>query len=293
MRINQVLERRGRDALASTIEGLIGAELDHYIEVSISSFLEIVDAAGGVEICLEEPLRDRKSGADFDAGCHAMDGADALSYVRSRLGDRADFARVERQQRFLQALADRATSLAVLANPVRLRSVATTVAEGLTVDDGLGVPRMVELARAMRGILDEGLDSVTLPAYPDETDGIEFVVPYPPGLAELAGRLQRGEPLPERPSQEEREELTVLIRSSGSLDAAAQVESVLYFAGYRPRVDGTSEDPPFRTTVYAPRGSEDAADAIAVVLGAEVRTASPDLALDVDTLLVVLGTRSA
>ncbi|MBW3619440.1 MAG: LCP family protein [Actinobacteria bacterium] len=291
VRINQVLELGGPDALAATVEGLMGAELDHYVEVSISSFLEIVDAAGGVEICLDEELRDTKSGADFDAGCHDMDGVDALAYVRSRQGARSDFARVERQQRFLSALADRATSLAVLGNPVRLRSVATTVAEGLTVDDGLSVPRMVELARAMRSVLEDGLDSVTLPASPEEIDGIPYVVPYTPGLAELAGRIQRGEALPEQPSAEEREELTILIRSGGDPDEAAEIESVLYFAGYDVLVDGRAEDPPLRTRVVAGPGDEDAAEVIALIVGGEVTRSVPDEPLDPGTIVVEAGSR--
>lgn len=289
VRINRVLEIGGPDALAAVVEGLMVAELDHYVEVSISSFLEIVDAAGGVEICLDEELRDRKSGADFDPGCHDMDGVDALAYVRSRQGERSDFARVERQQRFLAALADKATSLAVLANPVRLRSVATTVAEGLTVDDGLGVPKMVELARAIRGVLDEGLDSFTLPAYPVEADGVTYVVPYTPGLAELSGRIARGEPLPDRPSQEERDELDVRIRAGGSSEEASRVESVLFFAGYSPSVSGRADDEPLRTLVYASDGTEDAAEAIAAVLGARLARTPPDEELEDGTILVVTG----
>lgn len=288
-RINRLLELGGPDALAATVEAILDAELDHYVEVSISSFLEIVDAAGEVEICLDEPLRDRKSGADFAAGCHDMDGVDALAYVRSRQGARADFERVERQQRFLAALADRATSLAVLGNPVRLRSVATTVAEGLTVDDELGVPRMVELARAMQGVLSDGLDSFTLPAYPEESNGVAYVAPYRPGVVELARRIRRGEPLPDRPSQEERDALTVLVRSAGDLDEAARIESVLYFAGYRPFPDGRAEDPPLRTTVYAASATEEAAEAIAAVIGARVVTPSPEGDLDPGTVLVVVG----
>lgn len=291
-RLNQVRELGGPDALVGVVEDLLGTDLDHYVEVSISSFLDIVDAAGGVEICLDEPLRDPKSGADFDAGCHDMDGADALAYVRSRRGDRADFARVERQQRFLSALADKATSLGVVANPVRLRSVATTVAEGLTVDDDLSVPRMLELATALRGVLeDEGLDAHTLPAYPAEIDGIEYVLPYRPGVAELSARIQAGEPLPERPSQARREELRVVIRAGGSAEEAAAVESVLYFAGYEPLLDGRAGDlERLRTTVYAST-SEQAATAIAAVLGAEVGALPLDTELDDDTVLVVTGSR--
>lgn len=289
-RINQLIEVGGADALVAAVEGLLGADLDHYVEVSISSFLDIVDAAGGVEICLDDPLVDRKSGADFSAGCHEMDGADALAYVRSRRGQRADFERVERQQRFLSALADKATSLGVLGNPVRLRSVATTVADGLTVDDELSVPRMLEIGNALRGVLDgDGLDTYTLPAYPAAVDGVEYVVPYPRGVAEIARRLRAGEPLPPRPSSARREELNVLLRSSGSPEETAAVESVLFYAGYAPAPDGGAGDlSRLRTTVYAD-GADEEAEAIAAVLGAEVGVLPPGGELDADTVLVVAG----
>jgi LCP family protein required for cell wall assembly len=289
-RINRILELGGADALVGVVEAILGADLDHYVEVSISSFLDIVDAAGGVELCLDEPLVDRKSGADFEAGCHRMDGVDALAYVRSRRGERADFARVERQQRFLSALAGRATSLGVLGNPVRLRAVATTVADGLTVDDQLSVARMLEIGNALREVLGaEGLDAYTLPAYPAAIGGVEYVVPYDPGVSEIADRLRNGEPLPPRPSMERREELTVLLRSSGSRDEAVAVESVLFYAGYEPEPDGGAGDlQRLRTTVYADGADEEAA-AIAAVLGAEVGMLADDVELDDDTVLVVTG----
>jgi hypothetical protein len=246
------------------------AQLDHYVEVSIPSFLNIVDAAGGVEICLDEPLRDDKSGADFVAGCHDMDGAEALSYVRSRAGARGDFARVERQQRFLAALADRAMSLSVLANPARLRGVATSVADGLTVDDRLTVAKMVELAGSLRDVLGDGLDAFTLPAYADEAGGPAYLLPYEPGLTFLGERLRSGEPLPPRPAHDDREEITVDIRPAGSAETATTIESVLYYGGYEPHVGGPAPPSvsPLRTTVYATEAHREDAEAVAALLGA-------------------------
>jgi LCP family protein required for cell wall assembly len=195
-KINAVLAAHGPDRLVGIVEGALGIDIDHYVQVAIPSFLDIVDAAGGVEICLDEALEDRKSGADFAPGCHDMDGADALAYVRSRAGPRGDFARVERQQTFLRALSDRATSLGVLGRPDVLRSVVTEVADGLTVDEDLSVPRMLALASALRGSLDEGIDATTIPAWPSDEDGVAYVIAYRPGVEGLAEALQGAEPLP-------------------------------------------------------------------------------------------------
>jgi LCP family protein required for cell wall assembly len=277
MRINQVLEEGGREALVGTVEELVGAQLEHYVEVSIASFLDIVDAAGGVEICLDEPLRDDKSGADFAAGCHTMDGVEALAYVRSREGERGDFARVERQQAFLAALADRATSLPVLANPVRLRRVATSVASGLTVDDGLTVSRMLDLGRALQDAVGEGLDTFTVPAHPDDDGGPAYVLAYEPALAAIGQRLRTGEPFPHRPDGGSRGGVEVDVRPADSSTEATRVESVLFFAGFDPDVRGPApaELMPLRTTVYTTLARRQEAEVVAAVLGAPVRLVGP------------------
>lgn len=270
-KINSVLEGHGRDMLISVVEDAVGVQVDHYVEVAIPSFLEIVDAAGGVEICLEEPLRDRKSGADFEPGCHHMDGTEALSYVRSREGRRSDYARVERQQIFLRELADRATSLSVLSNPLRLRNVVTSVSEGLTVDEELTVGRMLELANGLRQRLDEGLEVTALPSYPSEERGIAYVVAYPPGVREMALALQTASPLPEHPPANELADLGVGIWSDAAPDEASVIESVLYFGGFVPEVLGPSPlDDVRRTTVYHATGAQEQAGWVAGLLGAPI-----------------------
>lgn len=287
-KINRLTALGGPDALVGAVEGLLGEELEHYVELAIPSFLEIVEAAGGVEICLDEPLHDRKSGASFTAGCHHMDGPDALAYVRSRSGRRADFARVERQQRFLSALAERATSLSVLANPLRVRGLATSLADGLTVDEDLGVSRMVELATALREAIDGGLHTYTLPAYADASNGIAYVRPYGPGVTAVASYVRVGQPLPPRPSAETRAEIPIDIWSAGAPEEAARIESVLYFGGYEPSVGAGADGLtlPRETTVYAGDDAAEAAETVAVLLGADVRPL-PSAASAGDEALVV------
>jgi LCP family protein required for cell wall assembly len=271
MKINAVAPRFGADRLVAVVEASLGLDVDHYVAVAIPSFLDIVDAAGGVEICLEEELRDSKSGADFAPGCHDMDGADALAYVRSRSGPRGDFARAERQQTFLRALAERVTSLGVLARPDRLRSVVTEVAGGLEVDDELTVPRMLSLARSLRGALDDGIDATTLPAWPSDEDGIAYVIAYPPGVDALAEALGSGAALPAAPEAAERGDVPVGLWRLGDADVAT-VESVLFFAGLEPQALGAAPEglAGDGTTVLHAPGREAEARWLASLVGADV-----------------------
>ena len=49
--------------------------------MNLASFYEITKAIGGVEVCLNKPVNDDKSGAHFPAGVQTISGADALSFV--------------------------------------------------------------------------------------------------------------------------------------------------------------------------------------------------------------------
>lgn len=290
-KINSILQDHGRDTLIGVVEQALAIQIDHYMEVAIPSFLEIVDAAGGVEICLEEPLRDRKSGADFTAGCHDMDGAEALSYVRSREGIRSDYARVERQQTFLRELADKATSLSVLSNPLRLRNVVTSVSEGLTVDEGLTVGRMLELANALRGRLDGGLDAIALPSYPSDEGGVAYVVAYPPGVDAMARALRTAADLPDHPPADELADIDVGIWSLGAPEEASVIESVLFFGGFEPEVLGEAPAVDVvETTVYHVPGAEEEAAWVAGLLGAPVEALPTDVQAPERLQVVVVAT---
>ncbi len=65
----------------------------------------MVDALGGVDIIVDEPMSDKMSGAFFTSGPHHFNGEQALAYVRARYTDkRGDFGRMERQQKLLKAI---------------------------------------------------------------------------------------------------------------------------------------------------------------------------------------------
>jgi LCP family protein required for cell wall assembly len=144
-KINAAYAFGGPPLLVQTVEGATGVRIDGYVEVGFDGFFEIVQAVGGVELCLDAPMDDERAGIDLPAGCQTLGGADALGFVRARYTDPdGDFGRVERQRQFVSALAAEITSPAVLLNPFVAIPLFATIGDALTVDDGSGP---IDLAR--------------------------------------------------------------------------------------------------------------------------------------------------
>ena len=155
-------EGGGPELLVRTVEGATGLHIDHYIQVGFTGFVNVVDAIGGVELCVPEAIEDPKAALDIEAGCQTLDQATALGYVRTRATASSDFGRVERQRAFLSALLEKATSPTTLLNPFRLVPMATGLTNSITVDDGDHVWHLASLGLAMRG-LDDGGITTTVP----------------------------------------------------------------------------------------------------------------------------------
>lgn len=150
-KINAAIAIGGAPLLTQTVEQATGLRLDHYAEIGFSGFAVLVDALGGVPLCLAEPIRDPLAGIDLPAGCQMLDGRNALGYVRTRATPRADLDRMVDQRRFMFALLQRASNPAVWLNPWRWYSVPRAAVDALTVDEGDHTWDLVRLAWALRG----------------------------------------------------------------------------------------------------------------------------------------------
>ncbi|WP_066956484.1 LCP family protein [Streptomyces lushanensis] len=152
VKLNAAYTEGGPNLTVRTLEHMTGVKISHYLEVDFTSFMKTVDALGGVEICTPRELRDSYTGLDLAPGTHKLDGGQALQYVRSRhIDGAADLGRMRRQQRFLAALIDRATSSGVLLNPVKFRDVSSAMLTSVRADAGFGTEQMLALNEAMRG----------------------------------------------------------------------------------------------------------------------------------------------
>lgn len=149
------------------VEQITDVFIDHYMVVDFSGFKKMVDALGGVDVCLEEAVDDSKSGLVLPAGISTVRGEQALAFVRARksLADGSDTARIARQQEFLSSMVRKATDAGLLRNPVRLVSVLDAATSSLTTDPGLGsVAKLSGFAQEMRGLSPDDITFVTAPS---------------------------------------------------------------------------------------------------------------------------------
>lgn len=151
-KLNQAFSLGGPALLQQTVEQATGIHLDHYAEIGFGGFSNVVDAVGGVEMCLDEPLDDPMAGINLQAGCQELDGPTALGYVRSRYASaQGDLDRVERQRKFLAALSEKIKSPGTLLNPFKNLKVADALSANMTVNEDDHVWNLASLGLAMAG----------------------------------------------------------------------------------------------------------------------------------------------
>ncbi|PWI07593.1 LytR family transcriptional regulator [Streptomyces sp. NWU339] len=190
---NQAFQRGGSACAIRTVEKLTGIRVDHHIVVDFHGFKEMVEAVDGVEVCLREPIDDKAAKLRLPAGRVTLNGEQALGYVRARksLGDGSDTHRMERQQRFLGALANKVRGNDVLLNPVKLYPLLDAATSALTTDPELASLRgLYELVRGLREIPTEHVQFLTVPREPYAADANRDQLAQPEAEA-LFARLRR------------------------------------------------------------------------------------------------------
>ena len=192
----------GVSCVVQTVSDWSGVSIDHAVMVDFRGFLEIVDAIGGIEMYIEEPMRDQRANLDLQAGCQVLDGAAALAFVRAR-GLDDDFGRISRQQRLLVEMRDQVSEDGVLSDPVRTLRFAEAVAASLQVDSTLTLNRIRRLVMDHRSSLQDPLEARTVPGTPDTSGEAWLLRPDEEAAAELFRWLLEGDPEPEEPSAAE------------------------------------------------------------------------------------------
>lgn len=168
-KINAAYSLGGAQLLARTVEQATGLRLDHYAEVGFGGFADVVDAAGGVTMCLDQPVDDPLAGINLPAGCQELDGPAALGYVRSRATPRADLDRMTNQRVFLSALLQRVSSPGVWLNPWRWVTLSQNGLDALVVDEDAHLWNLAALGWAMHG--DMTTTTVPIGEYVDNGSG--------------------------------------------------------------------------------------------------------------------------
>ncbi len=153
----------GRERLVLTIENYLGLHINHYVEVNFAGFQQMIDALDGVALWFDVPTRDAMTGLNItDAGCHLLNGPQALAYARSRVIERlvdgqwvadgtADIGRTARQRWFLSQLASSASSRVGVGEVLTMDRLVAAAADNLVLDDSAGIRDLAELVQAFAG----------------------------------------------------------------------------------------------------------------------------------------------
>lgn len=163
-KLNAAFSFGGAPLLIQTVESETGLRIDHYIEINFLGFKNIIDALGGIDICVKSDINDPKSHLVLSAGLQSLDGVQALKYVRSRYFDGlGDIGRMKRQQQFMSAVLRKATSTETLLNPIKLVNFFNAAIKTVTTDKELNKNDLLTLGKQLKNLSADKVRTLTIP----------------------------------------------------------------------------------------------------------------------------------
>jgi LCP family protein required for cell wall assembly len=163
-KLNAAYAEDGPELLVRTVEYNTGLHIDHYAEIGFGGFAKIVDAVGGVEIDIEQEMKDKKSGSNFEPGKRTLNGEQSLAFVRQRYGlTGGDLDRTKNQQKFLSALASQTATPSTVLNPFKLYPTMGAGLDTLVVDKDMSLFDLAEMFFAMKGVTGGEGKSMNMP----------------------------------------------------------------------------------------------------------------------------------
>ncbi|HXA62571.1 MAG TPA: LCP family protein [Streptosporangiaceae bacterium] len=198
--INAAYSAGGPTCARTMVETMTHIYVDHMIIIDFNGFVKMVDAVGGVPVCVPTAVNDTIGHIKLKAGSYVVHGTAALDYVREReaLGDGGDRSRITRQHAFISSLIKKMESNGVLLNPATLLSLADAATKTITVDTGLNsVGKLMSFANSIKAIQPSKIKfftvktenyPVTMPNY--ATWKMQLALVHPDADAEFAALAQ-------------------------------------------------------------------------------------------------------
>ncbi|HZB71699.1 MAG TPA: LCP family protein [Acidimicrobiales bacterium] len=301
----------GARRLIDTIKLNFNIPVHHYAQVDFEGFQRVVDAVGGINVYLPNPVRDydpgagrNQSGLDIQqTGCIELNGEQALSYVRSRYFQEringrwradptGDLGRTQRQQDFVRRALNKALSEDLL-NPVRLNRLVDVAIDTVQVDRGLGVDDIVELGERFRDLSPDRLQQYALNEFVENarTPAGAAVLELQDGPeVQAIFDVFRGEPVDaDRPVSPSSVTVQVL-NGTGRPGEASTTTEGLSGAGFHTRPPGDEDSGGASTTILYASGQEAKADLVSRYLVAEGAVLREASGLEAADVVLVTGT---
>ena len=299
-KLNEAFSIGGPALLTQLIERLTGLRLDHYVQVDFGGFRSIVDAVGGLSLCVGTSRHDHDSQDSLTAGTHPdITGAQALAFVRDRKGlPGGDLDRIKDQQYFLAQLLHKVLSAGTLADPARLTGLLSAVVADVTVDQGFGLSQMTTLGSRLRHLDPAHVTFATLPVLSSAAVRVvhglrvDVVLLDPARTAQLFAGLHEGTGHPAPGTGAAGQPLTVapaaisleVRNGTSTAGLAGRVARSLRRHGYTVTATGTASPVDQTTVRYRPDMLAAARTVAAALPGAQLQ-ADPTLTVGVQLVL--------
>jgi LCP family protein required for cell wall assembly len=272
--LNAAFEIGGAALTIQTFQDVFGIPIQHYLAVNFEGFENIVNSIGHVKIFFPTAARDFFSQLDQPvAGCHSLDGGEALAYARSRhymipregvtdprrdekadwMEDpRSDLDRIQRQQYFLRSLGQTALDHGA-SNPITAFHLAKAVTRSLTADETLSNRELKALVHSFVGLDPATVEMTTLPVT-GGTNGDPLVAQYPEAQPIIDRLKNLADPLALPPVVDPATVKVVTVDGSGVDGRAEAVDSAFTAHGFKSGGfgDATSNDYAHTQVRYAP-----------------------------------------
>lgn len=183
-KINAAMAFGGPDLAVKTVKDFLGVPIHNYVAIKLSSFRNIVDALGGVEIDVKQRMKysDPAGGIYIDLypGLQVLDGDKAEQFVRFREYPDADIGRIRAQQQFMEALVKQALKPATI---LKIPKIIEVVQENVETD--LQPLELASLANFARQIKQEDIKMYMIPGEGKYISGISYFIPYQEQMNEM------------------------------------------------------------------------------------------------------------
>ncbi|MBN2247543.1 MAG: LCP family protein [Coriobacteriia bacterium] len=294
-KINAAHSLGGPALVIETVSEFTGLPISHYMEIDFNGFKEMVDALGGVEINVPQKIVDPKAG-NYDpnaytihAGPQTLNGAQALTFVRSRNFPLGDLTRIENQQIFIKALVKQSLAM---GNTLKLPALVNALADSVSTD--MSASELLKLATAMKGMEEDGLETISMPGTPETIGGVSYIIVDDDAFADIIDRVSQG--LSPEPGAEvgvtmpSPSSITVTVRNGAGIEGvASDAAGRLSAAGFVVGEVGNANQFVYDETLIVYNDDEAAAQVVQGSLGAGRPVASRGMYSFQSDILLVVG----
>lgn len=186
----------------SAVNALTGMDIQNFMVVDFGGLVTMIDAIGGVDICIPVYTYDQTTKLDLDRGMHHLDGTQATQYARMRKGtgtDGSDVMRTTRQQYLIKQIVNTAIAKNLLTQSGQLYQLAKSALQSVQMSEGLAdTVTLAGLAMSMKDLDTSRIYSQTVPVAADPLNP-EATVVWADSAEDVWSKMRNHEPLVDEP----------------------------------------------------------------------------------------------